>query len=119
NLVGGQDELVFDGASLVMAPDGTVITRAGQYTEELFVTDIELEPAGRERTLPIVDVSNAPITAGPLRVASPVEPLPTSAEIYGALVLGTRDYVRKNGFTDVVLGLSGGIDSSLVATIAV
>jgi NAD+ synthase (glutamine-hydrolysing) len=119
NLVGGQDELVFDGASLVISPNGTIITRAGQYVEELFVTDVELDANDRDRTLPIVAVTNAPIATGPLKVAAPVELLPSAAETYGGLVLGTRDYVRKNGFTDVVLGLSGGIDSSLVASISV
>ncbi len=119
NLVGGQDELVFDGASLVISPNGTIITRAGQYSEELFVTDVELEATGRDCTLPIVAVTGAPIATGPVKVAPAVEPLPSAGEVYGALVLGTRDYVRKNGFTDVVLGLSGGIDSSLVAAIAV
>ena len=67
NLVGGQDELVFDGASLVMAPNGTILTRAGQYTEELFVTDIEVDATGRERTLPVVDLSNESIATGPLQ----------------------------------------------------
>ena len=119
NLVGGQDELVFDGASLVISPNGTIITRAGQYTEELFVTDVEIAATGRDCTLPFAAVTDAPIATGPVKAAPAVEPLPSAGEIYGALVLGTRDYVRKNGFTDVVLGLSGGIDSSLVAAIAV
>jgi NAD+ synthase (glutamine-hydrolysing) len=119
NLVGGQDELVFDGASLVISPDGEIITRAGQYTEELFVTDVEIEGPDHAATLPVVAVSTATAADGPVRVAPPVEPLSPAAEVYGALVLGTRDYVRKNGFTDVVLGLSGGIDSSLVAAVAV
>ena len=119
NLVGGQDELVFDGASLVISPDGEILTRAGQYTEELFVTDVEIDGPERPTTLPVVAVSRTSAADGPVVVADGVEPLPLEAEVYGALVLGTRDYVRKNGFTDVVLGLSGGIDSSLVATIAV
>jgi NAD+ synthase (glutamine-hydrolysing) len=119
NLVGGQDELVFDGASLVISPNGEIITRTGQYTEELFVTDVELDDTGRACTLPTIVATDAPATDEPVDVAPPVEPLAPSAEVYGALVLGTRDYVRKNGFTDVVLGLSGGIDSSLVAAVAV
>jgi NAD+ synthase (glutamine-hydrolysing) len=95
NLVGGQDELVFDGGSLVVDAAGTVVARAPQFTEELLV----------------VDLGGA---AGP--VAAPIT---REDEVYAALVLGTRDYVEKNGFREVVIGLSGGIDSSLVATIAV
>jgi NAD+ synthase (glutamine-hydrolysing) len=122
NLVGGQDELVFDGASLVVSPDGDVITRAAQYTEGLFVTDVEIGPTGdgvRRQPLPVVQLTTESTASGPVLIkeaAAPLDPLP---EIYGALVTGTRDYVHKTGFTDVVLGLSGGIDSSLVAAIAV
>ena len=97
NAVGGQDELVFDGGSFVMAPDGSVCCRALRFDEDLLVADIDddrFEAEGR-----------------------PDWPTAT-AEVYRALVVGTRDYVRKNGFTDVVLGLSGGIDSALVAAIA-
>jgi NAD+ synthase (glutamine-hydrolysing) len=119
NLVGGQDELVFDGASLVVSADGDVITRAAQYTDELFVTDVELDDRPEVPvTLPVTTVSRRTFASGPVVVAEPATTLDRCAEIYGALVLGTGDYVRKNGFTDVVLGLSGGIDSSLVATIA-
>jgi NAD+ synthase (glutamine-hydrolysing) len=93
-LVGGQDELVFDGHSFVLAPDGTTIARAAQFEEELLVCDLTAR--------------------GPLRPSlAPVE-----AEIYAALTLGLRDYVEKNGFRHVVLGLSGGIDSALVACVA-
>jgi NAD+ synthase (glutamine-hydrolysing) len=95
NLVGGQDELVFDGQSLVTAPDGTVIARAAQFEEELLVCEVPTEDGG------------------PL-----AEPLPDIDEVYGALVLGLRDYVGKNGFKHVGLALSGGIDSALVALIA-
>jgi NAD+ synthase (glutamine-hydrolysing) len=95
NLVGGQDELVFDGHSFVVDPAGRVVGRAAQFEEELLICEI---PAG------------AP---GPL-----VEPLPDLAEVYKALVLGLRDYVRKNGFRHVGLALSGGIDSALVALLA-
>ncbi len=95
NLVGGQDELVFDGHSFVVDPAGRVIARAAQFEEELLVCEI-------------------PATA-PGRLA---EPLPDLAEVYGALVLGLRDYVRKNGFRHVGLALSGGIDSALVALLA-
>jgi NAD+ synthase (glutamine-hydrolysing) len=96
NLVGGQDELVFDGHSFVVDPGGEVIARAAQFEEELLVCEI---PVG-----------------APARVA---EPLPDLAEVYGALVLGLGDYVRKNGFRHVGLALSGGIDSALVALLAV
>ncbi len=95
NLVGGQDELVFDGHSFVVDPAGRVIARAAQFDEELLVCEI---PA-----------------AAPGRLA---EPLPDLAEVYEALVLGLRDYVRKNGFRHVGLALSGGIDSALVALLA-
>jgi NAD+ synthase (glutamine-hydrolysing) len=95
NLVGGQDELVFDGQSLVTAPDGSIVARAAQFEEELLVCDVpHTEP-------------------GPL-----AEPLDDLDEVYGALTLGLRDYVGKNGFEHVGLALSGGIDSALVATIA-
>ena len=96
NLVGGQDELVFDGQSFVVDPDGAIVARAAQFEEELLVCEIP--------------------TAGPGRLAAP---LPDLAEVYTALVLGLRDYVRKNGFRHVGLALSGGIDSALVALLAV
>jgi NAD+ synthase (glutamine-hydrolysing) len=95
NLVGGQDELVFDGQSLVTAPDGKLIARAAQFEEELLVCEVP---------------SDAP---GPL-----AEPLADLDEVYGALVLGLRDYVAKNGFRHVGVALSGGIDSALVALLA-
>ncbi|MBI3601916.1 MAG: NAD+ synthase [Candidatus Omnitrophica bacterium] len=95
NLVGGQDELVFDGASMVFSPQGKLLARARQFEEELLVCD--------------VDAKENPI--------API--LEETQEIYQALVVGTRDYVQKNGFTKVALGLSGGIDSALVAVIAV
>jgi len=119
NLVGGQDELVFDGASLVVSPNGEVITRAAQYIEELFIAEIEMGEPRTVPALPVVVVSSSSAASGPMATAPPAELLSPAAEVYGALVLGTRDYVQKNGFTDVVLGLSGGIDSSLVAAVAV
>jgi NAD+ synthase (glutamine-hydrolysing) len=103
-LVGGQDELLFDGHSFVLDPDGETIARAAQFQEELLICDLA-EPEEHGRPLP------APMLPAPI---APVE-----AEIYTALCLGLRDYVRKNGFTHVVLGLSGGIDSALVASLAV
>ena len=95
NLVGGQDELVFDGQSLVTAPDGSVIARAAQFEEELLVCEVPNE--------------------APPALA---EPLSDLDEVYGALTLGLRDYVGKNGFKHVGLALSGGIDSALVALLA-
>ena len=98
NAVGGQDELVFDGGSFVMAPDGSVAHRASMFDEDLLIVNL---------------------TQG-VSTAEPRPAWPTGAEeVYRALVLGLRDYVRKNGFTEVVLGLSGGIDSAFVATLAV
>ncbi|HEV7563060.1 MAG TPA: NAD(+) synthase [Solirubrobacterales bacterium] len=94
NLVGGQDELVFDGQSLVMAPDGSVLARAAQFEEELLVCEVPGEPG------------------------SLAEPLDDIDEVYAALELGLRDYVAKNGFQHVGLALSGGIDSALVAMLA-
>jgi len=96
NLVGGQDELVFDGHSFVVDPQGTVIARAAQFEEELLVCEIPSPGSGRL-----------------------AEPLPDLAEVYAALVLGLRDYVGKNGFRHVGVALSGGIDSALVALLAV
>jgi NAD+ synthase (glutamine-hydrolysing) len=98
NAVGGQDEIVFDGGSLVMGPDGEVACRAAMFEEDLLIVDVDDAAARTERD------------------AVWSEP-PES--IYRALVLGLRDYVGKNGFDDVVLGLSGGIDSAFVATLAV
>jgi NAD+ synthase (glutamine-hydrolysing) len=117
NAVGGQDELVFDGDSMVFGPDGKLIYRAGQFTEELFVVDVPLPPASTS--------SVEPITVTPSREAPDGRFAPTfgerldeESEIYTALITGLRDYVTKNGFSEVVIGLSGGIDSSLSAVIA-
>ena len=99
NQVGGQDELVFDGGSMVVDPTAGVVCRSPQFEADYRVFEIELD--------------GAEVAA----VATP--PLEPEAEIWAALVTGTRDYVRKNGFTEVVIGLSGGIDSSIVAAIAV
>ncbi|HEX9092427.1 MAG TPA: NAD+ synthase [Coriobacteriia bacterium] len=100
NLVGGQDELVFDGRSAVLAPDGTVTGRARAFEPDLLVVDIP---------------DDAAEAAAPGRVEDRLE---GDEEVYRALVLGLRDYMRKNGFSDVVVGLSGGIDSALTATVA-
>ncbi len=134
NQVGGQDELVFDGDSLMVAADGTLLAAGAQFAPDLVVVDFPLDPARRATrrgNLPRLFVSEAPApgsgsgsgtgmgTRTPLPPATVRPPLSDHAEVYQALVLGTRDYLGKNGFSDVVIGLSGGIDSSLVATVAV
>ncbi|HEY5185682.1 MAG TPA: NAD+ synthase [Actinomycetes bacterium] len=117
NMVGGQDELVFDGDSLVVAADGTLLARAGQFTDELLVVDLDLPAASSDRA-PQAQVE-APTVALPAMAAAAVpERLSDEAEVYAAVTLGLRDYVRKNGFGSVLIALSGGIDSALVAAIA-
>ncbi len=137
NMVGGQDELVFDGGSIIHDPLGEEVARGRQFEEDLVVADLEVGAVFRSRlrdTRPRserlgslddvgkavhVDVSDAP--SGPRRALSaanaPTE-LDGAAEVYAALVLGTRDYVHKTGFEQVYVALSGGIDSSVVAAIA-
>jgi NAD+ synthase (glutamine-hydrolysing) len=123
NQVGGQDELVFDGGSFVMDASGDVIGAAPRFVETLLLVDLPVSlraPAeGGTAMLPVLSVSDAP--RDPERRPAPMVPLPLGeeAEVYEALVLGTRDYLRKNEFTDAVIGLSGGVDSSLVALVAV
>jgi NAD+ synthase (glutamine-hydrolysing) len=129
NLVGGQDELVFDGASLVYNEQGHLIGRARQFVEDLLVVDVDVTPTFRKRQLDPRGRVRAPqlneiavSDAHPLDspIAARIEPVFSRArEVYEALAVGTRDYVRKNGFTDVLISLSGGIDSSIVAAIAV
>jgi NAD+ synthase (glutamine-hydrolysing) len=134
-LVGGQDELVFDGHSFVVDHEGAVIARAAQFAEELLICDVDeaaagaarlrdtrARPAAREIAPEVADLGSF-TTDGGADSAAPggpvVELLGADAEVYAALVLGTRDYVGKSGFEHVVLGLSGGIDSTLVALVAV
>ncbi len=120
NLVGGQDELVFDGASVVVGANGSLLASARQFAEELVVLDV-MTPStngSRPRTLRVVPVTQPVDVRGPLVAPTIHSPLSPAAEIYEALVLGTRDYLLKNGFTDAVIALSGGVDSALVATIA-
>jgi len=132
NLVGGQDELVFDGGSMLLDASGELLASAEQFGEETLVCDVLLRPAYRKRVLDprgrvrapamaTVAVSPAgPARPGRERLAGRVAPrLEPAEEVYAALVLGTRDYVAKSGFGDVVLGLSGGVDSALVAAVAV
>jgi NAD+ synthase (glutamine-hydrolysing) len=131
NCVGGQDELVFDGASLVFDAAGRLLASLPQFSEQLAVLDIDVRPVYRKRLidprghragppLPVSEVTPEPRLGPDIRRLPPprAERLTTEAEVYQALITGTRDYVRKNGFTDVVIGLSGGIDSSLVAVVA-
>jgi NAD+ synthase (glutamine-hydrolysing) len=137
NLVGGQDELLFDGNSLITNEKGEVIARGKQFEEDFLVADLDVEsvfrsqlhdPRRRKETPWVkeklgqatkIEVSGEyPAVARPPLPPRRVERLDELAEIYQALVLGTRDYVCKNGFEKVVVGLSGGVDSSLVASIA-
>jgi NAD+ synthase (glutamine-hydrolysing) len=135
-LVGGQDELVFDGSSAVYDHHGSVVARAPQFAEHLLIADVDAHAARAARlrdTRPRLArrVGQRPVThlgryatsvgesAKPAPHGEVMDMLDVDAEIYAALVLGTRDYVRKNGFEHVVFGLSGGVDSTLVATIAV
>ena len=125
NMVGGQDELVFDGGSVVIGPDGEVLARAAQFEPELLVCDLLLaaaagtDGASSAREVPtLAELSSGADRSEPVepRVA---DPLPSEeAEVYAALEIGLRDYVEKNGFDHIVLALSGGIDSALVALIA-
>jgi NAD+ synthase (glutamine-hydrolysing) len=120
NQVGGQDELVFDGDSMVVAPDGTVVARAVQFTEGLVVVDVEVPAASAASNLAVVGwPATAEAPRPSIELVGVAPGLPEITEVWDALVLGTRDFVRKNGFADVVIGLSGGIDSALVAAIAV
>ena len=137
NLIGGQDELVFDGNSLIINEKGEVIARGKQFEEDFVVADLDVESvfrsqlhnSRRRKEIPWVreklegatkiEVSSEyPAIAKPHLPPRQVERLDELTEIYQALVLGTRDYIHKNGFDKVVIGLSGGVDSSLVAAIA-
>ena len=118
NLVGGQDQLVFDGGSMVADPAGLVVGRAPRFREAVVILDVDVPTVeSGDRGLPVVEVSGV-VERGDRLVAPIVGQLEEGAELYGALVVATRDYVRKSGFSDVCLGLSGGVDSALVATIA-
>jgi NAD+ synthase (glutamine-hydrolysing) len=128
NLLGGQDELVFDGDSIVVDASGELLARAKQFVPELLVVDLDV-PAATEampdpdRDFSGLSVRRTVLSSEPVSsydsVAAPVAPpLEDLAEVYHALVLGLRDYVRKNGFRTVLMGLSGGIDSTLVGAIA-
>jgi len=120
NLVGGQDELVFDGASLVLDPEGNEIARGKQFEEDLVVADLAVEAETKDEFrdkdyINLGKLNDNELPALEIKIPRKLDPL---EEIYKALVLGTRDYVKKNGFEKVIIGLSGGIDSSLTAVIA-
>ncbi|MEW6053426.1 MAG: NAD+ synthase [Nitrospirota bacterium] len=140
NTVGGQDELVFDGQSMILDQSGAVIARGKQYEEDLIIMDLDLEgimmsrlhnPRRRQEVIKLDTHAYEKIALLPKkrpggrrakirpRLPAPYRPaMEPSEEIYRALILGTSDYVNKNGFTGVVIGLSGGIDSALVASVA-
>ncbi|MGI8311130.1 NAD+ synthase [Saccharopolyspora hattusasensis] len=134
NLVGAQDELVFDGDSMVATPDGEILARAPQFTEHLVVLEMDLPAGGHTSTtvpaepgpmrLPAFDVQRMVLQPEPLPRYEPVsalppaEPLDDVAEVWSALVTGLRDYVHKNGFRSVTFGFSGGIDSAVCAALA-
>jgi len=116
NMTGGQDDLVFDGDSIVVGKDGSVLARTAQFDDQLIVIDIECEEGSAR---PDVVISEEPTSHATPALSSIATPLSDEAEMWQALVMGLRDYVGKNGFRSVVLGLSGGIDSALVAAIAI
>ena len=129
NQVGGQDELVFDGASMIFDAAGELVARSPQFVEHLAITDIDVRPSFRKRlldprgrsgssALPVVIVSEPREARSDHKPPAVTAVLDRCDEIYQALVLGTRDYVRKNGFSEVVIPLSGGLDSSLVTVVA-
>ncbi len=142
NMVGGQDELVFDGDSMVFNEQGTLIARAKQFEEDMLIVDLDTPSVFRSRLhdprrrnirfektqeeVPVITVDTRPLSSPTINnhvvLGAPqrVEPkMPHLQEVYSALVLGTGDYVRKTGFKKAVIGLSGGIDSALTAAIAV
>ncbi len=139
NLIGGQDELVFDGNSLIIDETGKLVAKGKQFEEDLIIADIDVESVFRTRlhdprwrkelllheeqgwrqTEKIIISGTLYNTEKPDLPSRSIERLEKNAEVYHALVLGTHDYIRKNGFEKVLIGLSGGVDSSIVATIAV
>jgi NAD+ synthase (glutamine-hydrolysing) len=128
NQVGGQDELVFDGDSLAVSPDGELLARAPQFVEHLATVDLTIDPTavperrdGRIGPMTVTRhvLSDAPLPAFDPQPGSIAEPLSDCEEVWRALVLGLRDFIDKNGMPSVVFGLSGGIDSAMVAALAV
>jgi len=118
NQVGGQDELIFDGSSFVIDSRGEVVARLPQFEETVQVVDLEVEDSG-SGDLPVIVASQSHQPKNPIPAVTIPKEEEEVAEVWKALVLATRDYVNKNGFGDVVIGLSGGVDSSLVTAIAV
>src|SRR3954447_14105417 len=128
NQVGGQDELVFDGDSMVVGADGELLARAPQFVEHLLTVDLTLDPAvtperKEARVGPMTVtrhlLSEEPVAPYDAQPGSVVKPLTDCEEVWRALVMGLRDFIDKNGMKSVVLGMSGGIDSALVAALAV
>ncbi|MBI5042315.1 MAG: NAD+ synthase, partial [Nitrospirae bacterium] len=136
NMVGGQDELVFDGNGMILEVNGNVIERGRQFEEDLIVADIDIDKIRSQRkgenwqkkkrvfkaykkAVKIIQLQEQKGIKKPLMKREKIELLSQEAEVYNALLLGTKDYTRKNGFKKVLIGLSGGIDSALTVTIAV
>lgn len=123
NMVGGQDELVFEGDSIIVNQNGDVIARGKQFEADVLIADLDLPASGSLKVLPtgesVLELTGSKVHDHVVTIPRIVEPrLDPLAEVYAALVIALRDYVTKNGFKSVVLGLSGGIDSALVAAIA-
>jgi NAD+ synthase (glutamine-hydrolysing) len=116
NMTGGQDDLVFDGDTIVVGKDGAVLARTAQFDDQLTLVDLD---CAQGSSRPDVVISEEPVVQAEIMNSTIATPLSDEAEMWKALVMGLRDYVGKNGFTSVVLGLSGGIDSALVAAIAI
>lgn len=136
NMVGGQDELVFDGNGMILDVKGNVVERGRQFQEDLIIADIDIDKIRSQRKgenwqkqkrgfnkykklIKATNLSRLRHLKKPLLERGAIEPLSIEAEIYNALLLGTRDYTKKNGFKKILIGLSGGIDSALTAAIAV
>jgi NAD+ synthase (glutamine-hydrolysing) len=123
NMVGGQDELVFEGDSIIVNENGDVIARGKQFESDVLIADLDLPASGSIKVLPtgesVLELTGSKVNDQAVSIPRIIEPrLDPLAEVYKALVIALRDYVTKNGFKSVVLGLSGGIDSALVAAIA-
>lgn len=133
NLVGGQDELVFDGHSLIVDPEGNVLARGRQFAEDFVICDLRVRDGGKRRRTTglgrravggeprvetVVLVGKGKTGAPPLPASPTVEPMDPIGEIHAALVLGVGDYFRKNGFSKALVGLSGGMDSAYTAVVA-
>ncbi len=118
NSVGAQDELVFDGGSMVLAPDGTLIQRSKQFVEDCFIVDLDV-PEGKRATLASVELSRASRAVAPVAPPTIAADLDPAEEVYRALVAGLGGYLTKNGFSEAIVSLSGGIDSALTAAIVV